>query len=77
MIIKREIGCCDQIITIDGVDIVDLNSKDLQNKIVDYLNSKDVYTLIHLLLDNLGETKFDSDSCNQCGHTGSTTMLSI
>ena len=76
--------CMDESWTIDGKDLREMDKTETDNllqylliKVQDRINDGGLFVTDLIKLFQYDEIDFDRDSCEQCGHTSSTTTWEV
>lgn len=76
--------CMDESWTVDGKDLREMDKTETDNllqylliKVQDRINDGGLFVTDLIRLFQYDEIDFDSESCDQCGHTSSTTTWEV
>ena len=71
-------GCTGYTLTVDGVKPSPELMRELAHKLIDQqMNADSEKYIFKELCEMYGYTEYDKESCEQCGHLGSTTDLYV
>ena len=76
--------CMDESWTVDGKDLREMDKTETDNfiqylliKMQDHINDGSLFVTDLIRLFQYSEINFDSENCEQCGHTSSTTTWEV
>ena len=76
--------CMNESWTVDGKDLFEMDKTETDNflqylliKVQDHISEGSLFVTDLIKLFQYNEVDFDSESCDQCGHTSSTTTWEV